>query len=185
MSQITSHIAAEINRQHELAVGHAEKAVEHAREAGRLLLQIKSELAHGAFLPWVEQHLAVSARQAQRYMRVAQGKLLPPRAIANTTRASYLCPDVVAGEAVHLHRADGPWPEDMWVIPSAAHPGYFYMAHRIGGNCTYTRRPVRVDAVPGGLAKIASVSGFEMQGADIDRSPHAGTDPNPFAEGQA
>ena len=46
--------AAEINREHNLAVGFAAKAVEHARRAGELLLQVKASLPHGAFLPWVE-----------------------------------------------------------------------------------------------------------------------------------
>jgi hypothetical protein len=50
----------------ELAQGTA-----HYREAGRLLLEAKKPLPHGAFKRWVQDHCAVSYRQASNYMRMA------------------------------------------------------------------------------------------------------------------
>lgn len=77
--------AADINRHHQQAQAHASQAIEHAIEAGRLLLQAKEQLPHGQFLPWLEANCQVSARQAQRYMRAAQGKSL-----AKNDTVSYL-----------------------------------------------------------------------------------------------
>ena len=71
--------AAGINRHHQQAQAHASRAIEHAIEAGKLLLQAKAQLPHGQFLSWLEANCQVSARQAQRYMRAAQGRPLGRR----------------------------------------------------------------------------------------------------------
>jgi hypothetical protein len=84
----TSGLAAEINREHELACAHAGTAIEHARLAGALLLQVKDALPHGQFLPWIEENIAVTPRQAQRYMAAALGKPLPVRAIKSDTNVA-------------------------------------------------------------------------------------------------
>ncbi len=47
------------------------EALELAVEAGRMLAQIKEELRHGAFGPWLEVHFDGSDRTAQRYMQLA------------------------------------------------------------------------------------------------------------------
>ncbi len=65
-------LAAAINSEHAFAFGAAHAALEHARRAGELLLQAKAEIEHGAWLPWIEQNCKFSARQAQRYMTVAE-----------------------------------------------------------------------------------------------------------------
>ena len=75
----------EINAEHAEAVKHADLAIEHARRAGALLLEVKATLDHGAFLPWIDENVNVSRRQAQRYMRAAQGKPTTARAIKNDT----------------------------------------------------------------------------------------------------
>lgn len=72
--------AAEINRLHGLATTKAGEAIDHAKEAGRLLLQVKATMPHGQWLPWLAANIAVSPRQAQRYIQVAQGRPLPIRA---------------------------------------------------------------------------------------------------------
>lgn len=87
--QVDRTIAAEINRWHALASEHAEKAIEHARRAGALLLQVKGKLLHGEFLPWVLANVHVTPRQAQRYMAAAAGKPLPVRAIKNDTLSHF------------------------------------------------------------------------------------------------
>ena len=78
-------LVAEINAEHAEAVKHADKAIEHAKRAGALLLEVKATLEHGAFLPWVDANLNVSRRQCQRYMRAAEGKRMTARAIKNDT----------------------------------------------------------------------------------------------------
>jgi hypothetical protein len=41
-------------------------------EAGKLLLEIKSELNHGEWLPWLREHFDLSERTARNYMTVAE-----------------------------------------------------------------------------------------------------------------
>jgi hypothetical protein len=80
-----SDIATQINAAHQQAIDHADKAIDFAKQAGDLLLQVKSDLSHGDFLPWVENNLDVTPRQAQCYMAAAQGKPLPISAIKYDT----------------------------------------------------------------------------------------------------
>jgi hypothetical protein len=77
-------IAADIDRHHAEAIACAASAVEHAKAAGTLLLQVKAQLPHGEFLPWVQAHLTVSDRQARRYMAAALGKQPARRAIGQS-----------------------------------------------------------------------------------------------------
>lgn len=81
MGSIQASVVTEINEQHQLAVQHAGRAIEHAKRAGELLTQVKASLPHGAFLAWMAAHVDVSPRQAQRYMAAAQGRALPVRGI--------------------------------------------------------------------------------------------------------
>ncbi len=49
--------------------------MEHALEAGRLLLEAKKGLPHGEWLPWLKENCPeVSERSAQRYMRFTQNR---------------------------------------------------------------------------------------------------------------
>jgi len=68
---IRTTIASEINEHHAIAIAKAGEAVHHAKEAGRLLLEVKAALPHGEFGKWMEQNITVSVRQAQRYIAVA------------------------------------------------------------------------------------------------------------------
>lgn len=88
---------AAINEHHRLATALAGQvveltgqAVDHARHAGALLLQVKDQLKYGEWLPWLAANVEVTARQAQRYMNAAQGKPVTVRAIANATSVSHL-----------------------------------------------------------------------------------------------
>ncbi len=80
---IRTTIASEINEHHAIAIARAGEAVHHAKEAGRLLLDVKTALPHGEFGKWMEQNITVSVRQAQRYIAVAEGKQVPIRALAS------------------------------------------------------------------------------------------------------
>ena len=78
-------LASEINQAHANAVRHAGTAIDFAKHAGELLLQVKGELKHGEFTPWLAANCNVSDRQARRYMAAAQGKPMPIRAIKTDT----------------------------------------------------------------------------------------------------
>jgi len=81
----------EINSEHTLAQQTADKAIEHGKRVGVLLMQVKESLPHGDFLPWLIENVDVSERQAQRYMRNAKGLPAPIRTTGKTdTTVSYL-----------------------------------------------------------------------------------------------
>ena len=66
-------LAADINQAHQEAQQYASQAVERALQAGDLLLTVKARLAHGEFGNWCKANLpSISARQLQRYMKVAR-----------------------------------------------------------------------------------------------------------------
>lgn len=65
-------LAIEINGEIEAAERDARSAVEHARRAGKLLLEAKGRVAHGEWLPWLRAHCRAAERTAQAYMRLAR-----------------------------------------------------------------------------------------------------------------
>lgn len=105
----------EIDRLHTLATKSAAKAVEYAKQAGQILLQIKNNLPHGQFGDWISKNLSVSARQAQRYIAAAEGKKTASMGIASKSDIeSHLTDDDLLMDAI-----DNP----KWVPES----GYWYM----------------------------------------------------------
>ena len=97
----------EINRLHSLAFETATNAMEYAKQAGLLLMEVKRELKHGEFLSWVDKNLNVSARQAQRYMDVAKGKVIPIRELTSKyDTMSHLDKPI---------RSDGEWKDGIWL----------------------------------------------------------------------
>ena len=64
-------LAAAINAEHRAAFGAAEKALEHAAECGRHLIEAKALVPHGDWLPWLKANTEVVPRQSQKYMRLA------------------------------------------------------------------------------------------------------------------
>lgn len=162
--------AAEINVEHAKAVTHAGQAVEHAKRAGELLLHVKASLPHGKFLPWVAEHLSVSARQSQRYMSIAAGKPLPVRHVAllkndTVSHLGWLPED---GEVAKTHLSNAEW----LVVQEVGHsPGYFYAAFVSTGAADWLRRGIRVDYVeriifdwlPGRYTRDKSISDFEWK----------------------
>lgn len=83
----------DIKATHALALKFHDISAMHGQRVGELLLQVKAELNHGEFLPWLEKYVGVSTRQANRYMRGAKG-LPPPLRTTNQNRhtVSYLNP---------------------------------------------------------------------------------------------
>ena len=74
--------ANQAHRDCELAYG---SALAYAFDAGAALLEAKSQLHHGQWLPWLEEHIEFEERVAQRYMRLAEH-----REILNTKDTSDL-----------------------------------------------------------------------------------------------
>ena len=91
MLVIESH-RHEINRLHHKAFARATEAMESAKRAGELLLELKKALPHGNFKKWIQANLEVSVRQAQRYMAVAQDKPIAIREIAAKSDTVSLLP---------------------------------------------------------------------------------------------
>jgi len=65
-------LAKRINESHTLAEKAARTTLEHAHRAGRMLLQAKERVPHGEWLTWLKINTTLTARTAQRYMRVAK-----------------------------------------------------------------------------------------------------------------
>ena len=144
--EINAHHAAARKKADE-AIRKADAAVHHAREAGRLLLDVKAALPHGQFIAWCRENLKVSARQAQRYMAAFQGKPPPLKTLASTSDTmgtmSHLPaptpadpPEHLAGEfkpdwqptTGHWHFAVTDSHGAVWVVPDAGDHGLFHVS---------------------------------------------------------
>ncbi len=125
--------AQKINEHHEQAHSKACEAMEHAKAAGHLLLQVKASIPHGEFTNWILANLKVSPRQAQRYMDIVRGKQVTVRQLAaKTDTMSVLETPSDQGSVI-----DGRWVPNMgfhycyatddaayWVVPSSKDDGY-------------------------------------------------------------
>jgi len=65
-------LAKKINTAHQQCESAARSAVQHALEAGKLLIQAKEQVPHGGWLPWLNENCECSERSARTYMRVAR-----------------------------------------------------------------------------------------------------------------
>ena len=64
-------LARRINAEHDAALRSFGSALDHARNAGQMLIDAKSALPHGAWLPWIEKNCKFSERTARTYKRIA------------------------------------------------------------------------------------------------------------------
>lgn len=71
-TELTATLADLINEEHRLVTSAAQSAIEHARAAGRLLIEAKSQCKHGSWDDWLQAHFDGSDRTARGYMRVAK-----------------------------------------------------------------------------------------------------------------
>lgn len=187
-----SAIATEVNREHALATQHAERAIEHARRIGLLLIEAKRALGHGKFQSWLTANVSFSPRQAQRYMSAAHGRPLPVRKIAalpkcdtvsHLTIADIPMPRFKAGEFLRavavVHDC---WYDEFLLMPAAADRAF--VAHINGpadGNqlaahgTVWTWRRPAVDVAD--LPRLPLVFSFPWERAEIvERFPR-----EPFA----
>jgi len=69
---VLANLAARIRTEHAAATNSARTAIGHAINAGRLLIEAKTKLGHGRWLPWLSENCPdISIRTAQVYMRLA------------------------------------------------------------------------------------------------------------------
>jgi hypothetical protein len=67
-------LAARIRAEHKATAIAMRRGVAHAIAAGELLIQAKTLLKHGRWLPWLRDHCEMSERTAQLYMRCARAR---------------------------------------------------------------------------------------------------------------
>lgn len=120
-------IITQINVHHHNAMKQADAAVDSARAAGKLLLEVKTTIPHGEWTNWLKTHLTVSDRQAQRYMAEAQGKAVSIRKLTSKT-------DTVS-DLKDPNRSMGIWKGDKW------QPGAGCMYQFKEGDATYWIHP--------------------------------------------
>jgi Protein of unknown function (DUF3102) len=67
-------LAARIKVEHSAVSESLRESVRHSIAAGELLIEAKAQVAHGQWLPWLRDHVEISERTAQVYMRCAKGR---------------------------------------------------------------------------------------------------------------
>lgn len=82
-----AQLAQEINGHHQQCEQALQTGLQHARQAGLLLVQAKAQIPHGGWLPWVQANCDMTERSAQRYMMIANRW---DELTAKTTRVSHL-----------------------------------------------------------------------------------------------
>jgi hypothetical protein len=65
-------LAEQINAEHRQCEAALQSGLQHALEAGRLLIEAKKLCLHGTWLPWLEENFEGKNRTARAYMQVAQ-----------------------------------------------------------------------------------------------------------------
>jgi hypothetical protein len=169
----------EIRSAHEAAIAAAQTAVDRARDAGARLIEAKSLLHHGQWLPWLKE-TGVSPRTAQDYMQLARlpedkyatvahlgiRKALAEIANSKPTKPpsaeTFCLPGAGCVTVGRLELGDA-YISEAYIWHSAEHEGYFhvlsimeYPANQvastgIAGELICTKRPVRGDFVPTNL----------------------------------
>jgi hypothetical protein len=153
----TQSIIDQINTHHSNAMKQATGAVESAKAAGKLLLQVKASLPHGTWTSWLKDNSNVSERQAQRYMAAAKGKKVNIlEAAVKTDTMSDLAERIFVPLPRHMYLAkDVGSIDNHYLVESCSeHPDFFFITHIIlkGGDQDVsqdemTARPVEALAV--------------------------------------
>jgi len=148
----TQSIIDQINAHHQNAIKQAQNAIESAKAAGELLLQVKASLPHGTFTSWIKNNLNVSDRQAQRYMAVAQGKPVPLRKLVDKTdTVSVFTDELFVPLPRHISFAKDVGSKDNhYLVESCSeYPDCFFITHIPNDDspCQMTARPVEAFAV--------------------------------------
>jgi hypothetical protein len=73
-SNSLADLAARIKVEHTAVSDSLKASVRHGIAAGELLIEAKAQLKHGQWLPWLRDHVEISERTAQLYMRLAKNR---------------------------------------------------------------------------------------------------------------
>src|SRR5262249_16307953 len=73
-SNSLTDLAASIKSEHEAVSTRVSDSVRHGIGGGELLVEAKTQLKHGQWLPWLQDHCTISERTAQLYMRCAKNR---------------------------------------------------------------------------------------------------------------
>ena len=145
MNTVThANLATKINDAHRAALQAAQDALVAAREAGRLLMEVKAGLGHGEWGAWLEANVEFSARSAQGYMRIAERwEELNPQRVAHLSlrgALALLSAPKEEGEAKVDEPTSAPgWLPppgqmaigtapgfDLWIVPDAENDGFYF-----------------------------------------------------------
>jgi hypothetical protein len=96
ISNSLTDLAARIRAEHEATGTALKSSVEHAMMAGDLLIEAKSRLKHGQWMPWLTKHCAMSDRTAQLYVKIAKNRTTIETNIRNAVA------DLTLGQAAAL-----------------------------------------------------------------------------------
>lgn len=80
-------LATQINDEHRRCESDLQSALQHAINAGQLLIEAKAGVEHGQWLPWLKDNCQCSARTAQAYVRLAKHL---PELESNAQRVAHL-----------------------------------------------------------------------------------------------
>lgn len=67
-------LAAKINEEHDAAEQAMKRGLDHALNAGKMLLEAKAAVKHGEWGKWLSENCAFAERTAQLYMRIARNE---------------------------------------------------------------------------------------------------------------
>jgi hypothetical protein len=191
-------LAAEINAEHAAVREALQVGLSRGIRAGELLLQVKEQVGHGGWLPWLTENCpAISERTAQAYMRVARlypelasktatpvadlsfreaVKLLAEPAAARTPEAEAKGPDFIPAPGRVVFGKDGC--REAWIVPDSAHKDHFYVTVIHGANGEWIvdglKKPVRRDGIESclGVLQFApeNAEWVEFSGEAADRN---------------
>lgn len=68
------HLALEIGVLHEQIIDAANTSLQRAIRIGELLVEQRSRLNHGEWLPWIEAHVPFTGRTARNYIRLWESR---------------------------------------------------------------------------------------------------------------
>jgi hypothetical protein len=74
MSNSLADLAARITAEHTAVSAALSDSVRHAVAAGEMLIEAKTQVPHGQWLPWLRDNCTMSERTAQLYMRCAKSR---------------------------------------------------------------------------------------------------------------
>lgn len=200
-------LATAANAEHRAAEAAARSALEHARNAGELLLEAKGQVEHGKWTAWIREHVEFAPRTARLYMRIARrwpeleahtenGNALPIREAAGllaepkAKKERDSTPDgiiedperwpVPEGHAALMFDPFGRG-DRVWVRP-ADKPGFFWINVIADHGTPDGSGHVEATRRPvhgSALSLQVKVTGFPVEhGTWIDLGPHEGEDYN-------